>query len=760
MTRTPVQIPLILLAAFAGCGDTFPIEFPDPEQVCVFDADLEAERALSSAQIATPSIDIIRVNGTAVWSSGRSQVLVLRPGDEVTLQGTGLGAGTNVDFSKIMIGNSRVLETDLTMYEQRLDIAAQVNYETSTIHSTWDKDVRSWVDSEIQFRVPVHASRGPLVIQVQKRVGYHTSLVHPGEPHEVRNALTSRITDPTFEHACDVVSILGDQVASVSIPVRVENAEFNDLATRGRQAFWGYDYNIGTAHSVRNLDWAYILSGQAQDPITGMAADPRVLFGAYPAIPGQVPDEAIADIFFDPYPQPSPIPGFLSLQPPLSSGNTRNTGFVGYRYAQANHPLGGLGEWIGFNCASCHGYRISYEQSPGVQATRVFAGLPNPAWSMKWTLLDDFDGIKITEPGPLWAGGAEDVDKTALIYSVPQGAGEHNIVRRLGDGHETDNDYQFSPIAIPNVTHYMPIRRSLSHTESYVGFEGSYIHAQEPDGATGSMSAEWLQALTAYMTTLDASDDDLRNIGLYRWLSDQDLLREQAGEVSEGQFVEATWQAYPGVVAAVDRGQALFARDCASCHSDDLGTHSNEQMVRLDEVGRFFAPTIYQREVQAIRTSFLRNLYWVEHRGLLSDGHVRNLEDLVDPDRCTPGSSLHDSYYTLHEPVVPALGGPDHPEPVPAYNRKADVFRVPRSPSSSPDDTGARRNRFIERHKYFVEVPWDSEFYYWDYQKMRAEYGPDEMGTPGPIGMPVAPHPWCAQTREDVPALVQYLLTL
>jgi hypothetical protein len=43
---------------------------------------------------------------------------------------------------------------------------------------------------------------------------------------------------------------------------------------------------------------------------------------------------------------------------------------------------------------------------------------------------------------------------------------------------------------------------------------------------------------------------------------------------------------------------------------------------------------------------------------------------------------------------------------------------------------------------------------------MRAEYGPDEMGTGGPIGMPAAPHPWCAQSQADVAALVQYVLTL
>ncbi|MFZ5757654.1 MAG: hypothetical protein ACOY3X_12160, partial [Pseudomonadota bacterium] len=75
-------------------------------------------------------------------------------------------------------------------------------------------------------------------------------------------------------------------------------------------------------------------------------------------------------------------------------------------------------------------------------------------------------------------------------------------------------------------------------------------------------------------------------------------------------------------------------------------------------------------------------------------------------------------------------------------------------------DLSTKRNRFIKRHKYFVEVPWDTGNYYWDYQKMRAEYGPAEMGTPSPIGMPAAPHPWCAANAAEVDALVEYVLTL
>jgi len=730
------------------------------DRVCIDDPELEARRAASAATIAAPVIDTISVDGAVVWHAGDTQGPTLRPGQEVVLTGHGFGDGVDVDFSKVMLGNSRVLETDLAMYQQRLDLVAQVNYEVPQTHSTWARDVVRWSDGEIAFRVPVHASRGPLVVSVQKRLPPNQSLLRPGEPHLVVDAQTSRIHDESFEHRCDVVSGVGPAAASAAVDVTVENPQIDALVRHGRELFWSYDYNIGLAHAIRDLDWSPIVHGTATDPITGAPADPEALFGAYPAVRGQVPDEAIDDVYFDPYPQPNPIPGFLLLTPQATRGWTRGTGRVGYRYAESSHPFKGAGQWIGFNCSSCHGYRLSYERAPGETVTRVVPGLPNPRWSMKWSLLGTFKGITGDEPGPRWSPGKAAIDKTALIYAMPQGAGEHNIVRLSDEGSHTDNDYQFSPIAIPNVTNYMPIRRSLSHTESYVGFEGSYIHSQEPDGALGSMRAEDLQALTAYMTTLDQYDVELRRVGLYRWLAWQGYLAGEVGAVGEGAFVQAGWDAYPVLAARIARGRTAFDARCASCHRDGLGANTTEQMVRLDQVGRFFAPTIYQKQTQSIRATFLRDLYWVQHRGLLSDGHVRSLRDLVDPARCTPGTALYDAYYTLHPPHDPGAAGPDFPPAYPTTYRRGDVFRVTRSPSSASNDTGAKRNRFIERHRYFVSVPWDPDHYYWDYQKMRREYGPAEMGTAGPIGMPAAPHPWCAGSADEVDDLVAYLLTL
>ena len=762
LTKIARQTLWLLPVSFvlAGCDKVG--EFPDQEIICEFDASRENIRSSSAATFLTPIIHSIAVNGNPAWDTTTSSPLTMAPGDSITLYGENFGQGVDVDFSKIMIGTTRILETDLTMFEQKLDIQKQVNFEISDIRSEWPKNVLHWENSRIEFRVPDHASSGPLTVQVQKRTGFNKSLIRPGEPHNVIDALTARITEPDFEHNCDVVSTLSETKSTLSIAVTVDNPAFDELVAQGRAIFWSYDYNIGAAHNLRGLDWEKIFNYQAIDPVTGLLADPGLLFGAVPTIEGQVPSEAIDDIYFDPYPQKNPIPGFLTIQPQLTKGWTSNTGWTGYRYAESLNPYTGKGEWVGFNCASCHGYQISYESAPGKQTTKVFPGLPNPTWSMKWALLGPFDGIKTKEEGPIWTDGSkQDIDKTMLIYHMPQGTGEHNVVRAVGEGSETDNDYQFSPITIPTVTNYMAIRRSLSHTESYVGFEGSYIHSEEPDGAQGSMDKASLQALTAYMTTLNQDDDLLRNIGMYRWLKENNKLSTQAeSSPSESEFITQSWQAYPGVTEAVAQGKTIFERDCGSCHSDGLGANTNEKMLRLDEVGRFFTPTIYQKQVQSIRATFLRNLYWTQHRGLLSDSHVRNLEDLVSPARCDAGSDLYNAYYTLHPPLNTAKGGVDHPTPYPAYQNKGDVFRIPKSESTAENDTAAKQNRFIERHKYFVEVPWDPDYYYWDYQKMINEYGPGEMGTPTAIGMPDAPHPWCTMSDDDVSYLVEYLLTL
>jgi hypothetical protein len=77
--------------------------------------------------------------------------------------------------------------------------------------------------------------------------------------------------------------------------------------------------------------------------------------------------------------------------------------------------------------------------------------------------------------------------------------------------------------------------------------------------------------------------------------------------------------------------------------------------------------------------------------------------------------------------------------------------------------------RFVARHAYFSKR--DDGYYYWDYQKMRRDYGILEYGLDPAVpavraqigGLPAAPHPWCMpdpSSQADIDDLVAFLLTL
>lgn len=262
---------------------------------------------------------------------------------------------------------------------------------------------------------------------------------------------------------------------------------------------------------------------------------------------------------------------------------------------------------------------------------------------MKWALLSKFQGIKGQETG---VNG--DVDKTMMMYHIPNGAGEHTMVRSSADSFSyLRNDFFFSPIAFPNVTTHTPLRRSLSRTELFAGFEGSYVHSEEPDGAIGSMLSDSLKSLTAYMTTLDKDDQLLQNLGIYRWLKENNLTNE-VNSVSEKEFIYSKKENYPILASRLGRGKEIYQNNCIKCHQPNFGTGSDENMMPLSEVGTYFSPTVFQRETQSIRTAMMTQLYWVQKRGLLHDTHVKSLEDLVNPDRCDTSSALYKKYYTLN----------------------------------------------------------------------------------------------------------------
>jgi hypothetical protein len=635
------------------------------------------------------------------------------------------------------------------------------------------------------------------------------------------------------------------------------------------------------------------------DRITGTGVRPFTSFGAVPLLPDSGAERLVAppvafntQKFDGPTPYPIAMALHLPFLPPLLDGETSPTGWVGYSYAEAANPIPGQGKtgrWIGFSCASCHAARITYEYEPGgKRISRIFPGIPNPDWRATFlTLSGRTYGVTLDEelpanfirydypvgtqqriafnwrarglrfldalglvnkgriPEDLRKASKERVDKTLLIYNMPPGATEATLFVPASDPGDYANDYLFSPQVMPIITNHTPVRRALSRSELIDGFEGAYLHGEEPEGARGPMWSRSLQDLTLYASTLHQDDELLRRIGMYRWLAHRglsNLLTDADGRVvNEGKFVSlgypseslvrpATFpplpqpssglgtvrdaaiaenaadrvladpfgKAFPSLTARLVHGAQLFNASCARCHSaGNVGMWTNEDMHPIsaaggsEPTGRFFSPTVWQRRTQSIRTASLENLFWVQRRGLLSDGHIvgaspdnmDGLELLVHPDRCQApldadggvdlarASDLYKRLYTIRQ-------GAEHSFRVPGagmrfesstrFGEKPGVAE--QIPAPKPDRVVTEPEaRFVERHAYFTKL--DNGYYYWDYQKMRREYGILEFGLDPKDprnalrigGLPAAPHPWCLPTgssQTDIDDLVMFLLTL
>ena len=635
------------------------------------------------------------------------------------------------------------------------------------------------------------------------------------------------------------------------------------------------------------------------DRINGDGVRPYTSFGAVPLMPEAGAERLIAppvafntQKFDGPTPYPIAMALHLPFLEPLPGGQTNPTGWVGYTYAEARNPIPGQGrsgQWIGFSCAACHAARVTYEYEPdGKRISRIFSGIPNPDWKATFlTLSGRAFGVSLEEELPLnfirydqpagtqkriesrWGArglrfldalglineernakdiqklSKEQVDKTLLIYNMPPGTVEATLFVPSNDLGDYANDYLFSPHVIPIITNHTPVRRALSRSELIDGFEGAYLHGEEPEGARGPMSSRSLQDLTLYASTLHQEDELLRRIGMYRWLAYKglsSLLTDAGGHVvNEGTFISLGYppesltrpasfpplpepssglgtvrdaaiaqnaadpaladpfaKEFPSLAGRLAHGAQLFKGSCARCHSPgNAGLWTNEDMHPIsaaggsEPTGRFFSPTVWQRRTQSIRTAILENLFWVERRGLLSDGHIvgnapdnmDGLELLVHPDRCQApliadgsvdlarASDLYKRLYTIRQ-------GADHSFRVPSAGMRFELYtRFGESPgveqqilAPKPDRvvTGPEA-RFVERHAYFTKL--DDGYYYWDYQKMRREYGILEFGldpqdpqnAPRIGRLPAAPHPWClpaGSTQTDIDDLVIFLLTL
>jgi len=934
----------------------------------------------------TPVIEAVIdvASGATLWqNSAGSVVPVLKAGQRIVLRGHGFGPGPvtaaapglgppaggappgdgtasmvpsapeppDRELSRILFGNVRALERNLSSYRARIDIDSAASAALSAIQGrllnyfvedydiapdTWVADIASWSDTEIDVTVPITAYEGPIEIVRIALTSEPVKDIRTGAPLRYRDPNTARVIDAhdnkAFVDGWQVRRAGTDVLVSNAVPVTIAmdgddrtrilpsaagtrggiptGRSASDQYAYGEQAFWAWDWNLALPHFLLGVDWDDIfgLGYQGYDPfivtliqklkyqasgierpaiepdgyrmpvlapdgtvretvqhkamidrITGTGIRPYPSFGAVPLLPEPGADKVIAppaafeaQTFAGQTPYPIEMALHLPLTRPLLEGRTQPTGWVGYVYAEAADPVPGQAathSWIGFNCAACHSARVTYEYEPGgKRVSRIFAGIPNPDWKSTFLGLSGRTfGLTGDEKLPAnftkFGGPAtkQAIDKTLLIYNLPPGATESTMFVPADDPGDYANDYFFSPQAMPIITNHTPVRRALSRSELIDGFEGAYLHGEEPEGARGPMSSRSLQDLTLYVSTLWQNDELLRRIGMYRWLNYKGQTVLLGDNVNEGTFVSYEYppdellqpmrfppargpasglgsirdaaladpsgaralaepfaQRFPDLTRRIVAGAQAFAGSCQRCHAaNNAGTWTNEDMLPIsaaggaDPVGRYFSPTGWQRSVQSIRTAILQNLFWVQRRGLLSDGHVvgsapdnmDGLEMLVDPARCqaplnADGSVDLDHASELYRRLYTMRQGTDHSFRVPSagmrfefstrFGDPAGVLRQVAAPK--PDRVVTEEEgRFVERHAYFTRL--DDGYYYWDYQKMRREYGKLEFGLDpaDPAqrarigGLPATPHPWClpdGTPRQTVDDLVAFLLTL
>src|SRR6516162_10389604 len=161
-----------------------------------------------------PQIDAIvdRDSGAVLWSTvNPTTAAMLKPGQEIVLKGHNLGPGpitaarpglappaggvppgdgtssvassppesANKELSKVLFGNVRAFERNLSSYPARIDLQtgaaslfAQLQGKVldyfveqyQPVPDTWAGDIYAWSDTEIDLTVPITAYEGPIQV--------------------------------------------------------------------------------------------------------------------------------------------------------------------------------------------------------------------------------------------------------------------------------------------------------------------------------------------------------------------------------------------------------------------------------------------------------------------------------------------------------------------------------------------------------------------------------------------------------------------
>jgi hypothetical protein len=297
----------------------------------------------------TPVIESIvdRDSGSILWSSTNPDAQpLLKPGQAILIKGRNFGTGPltaarpgldppaggtapaggghsvrssppevqGKELSKVLFGNVRALERNLSSYRARISIATGIasllqrlrgqtlDYFVEPwvpIPDTWAGDIYGWSDTEIDLTVPITAYEGPIQIIRIPTTGNYVLDVKTGKPLLYADPNTARVTIGKGYAYVDVWPIARTDetlLAGNTVPVDVAtdgnarlqygsvtssnpseaNAAGQALAKAsaqrlvkavptlrsaadqyayGEKAYWAWDWNLAAPHFALGVDW-------------------------------------------------------------------------------------------------------------------------------------------------------------------------------------------------------------------------------------------------------------------------------------------------------------------------------------------------------------------------------------------------------------------------------------------------------------------------------------------------------------------------
>src|SRR5215472_3917615 len=288
-------------------------------------------------------------SGTVLWSSANPAVAAsLKPGQEILLIGHNFGPGpitaarpgltppaggappgdgtssvvnsppetTDKELSKVLFGNVRAFERNLSSYPARIDLQtgaaslfAQLQGKVldyfvekyQPAPDTWAGDIYAWSDTEIDLTVPITAYEGPIQVIRIPLTGTYVLDVQTGVPLRYRDPNTTRVVENNkyaFVDGWRIARTDESVLSSNTVPARIAQAGADrmqygapliagtpendaretrralesaatgrlrktqptmrsaaDQYSYGERAYWAWDWNLALPHLFLGVDW-------------------------------------------------------------------------------------------------------------------------------------------------------------------------------------------------------------------------------------------------------------------------------------------------------------------------------------------------------------------------------------------------------------------------------------------------------------------------------------------------------------------------